>query len=68
MQKQRTNWPNAWPTWKVNDVTVAKGGMEEEVLMVAPVPFFVVVNGLYSDIHVVDLLERLSSPLTDAQT
>ena len=67
IRAKATNWPNTWPTWKVSDVTVAKGGVEKEVLMVAPIPFFTVVDGLDSDIHAIDMLERLSL-LTDAQT
>ena len=67
IRTKAANWPNTWPKWKVNDVTVAKGGVKKEVLMVAPVPFFTVVDGLDSDIHAIDMLERLSS-LTDAQT
>lgn len=73
IQAKATNWPTTWPTtWKVSDMTVAKeegGGVleQEEVLMVAPVPFCTVIDSLDTGIHTLDMLECLSS-LTDAET
>ena len=67
VQGKAAGWPNNWPVWKVSNLTAAKGGVEKEIITVAPVPFFTVMDGLDEDLHAIDLLERFVS-MQDAHT
>ena len=67
VQGKAAGWPTNWPVWKVSDLTATKGGVEKEIITVAPVPFFTVMDGLDEDLHAIELLERFVS-MQDAHT
>jgi len=59
------NFPEQWPAWARTDVH--RDGEEVEIMQIAPVPFFTVLDGLDHDLDLLEVHERLSS-LSDADT
>ena len=64
VQGKAAGWPTTWLVWKVSNLTATKGGVEKEIITVAPVPFFTVMDGLLDeDLHAIELLERFNGPI-----
>ena len=61
------NFPLEWPVWSRAEIRNDRSSETVEVMQLAPVPFFTVMDGLDHDLDVLEVHERLSS-LTDAET
>ena len=58
LDQKSTNWPTSWPIWKASEVTGT--GVVGEPMLLAPVPFYTVIDGLEEDLDNLELAERLS--------
>ena len=60
-------FPSEWPVWSRAEVRNNPRREVVEIMQMAPVPFFTVMDGLDHDLDILEVHERLSS-LTDAAT
>ena len=66
VEDKSANFPAQWPAWSRTEVH--NGASENaEIMQIAPVPFFTVLDGLDHDLDLLEVHERLSS-LSDADT
>ena len=54
------NWPPTWPIWKASEVSAAVGGLSGDMMLIAPVPFYTIIDGL-DHLDALELAEWLSS-------
>ena len=59
LDQKSANWPTSWPVWKASEVT--GDGVTGDSMLLAPVPFYTVIDGLDQDLDNLELAERLSS-------
>ena len=60
IDSMRDKWPDTWPVFKFNEVKDGNGN-NVMLMKIAPVPFFVVQDGLDEDLEAGLLLERIQS-------
>ena len=57
LDQKSANWPTSWPVWKASEVM--GNGVVGEPMLLAPVPFYTVIDGLDQDLDNLELAERL---------
>ncbi len=57
----RDNWPTKWPVFKVGELKEQDNGNDVTIMKIAPMPFFVVQDGLDKDLDAGLMLERIQS-------
>ncbi len=60
IDSMRDKWPDTWPVFKFHEVKDDNGN-DAMLMKIAPVPFFVVLDGLDEDLEAGLLLERIQS-------
>ena len=58
LDQNSANWPTSWPVWKASEVMGTS--VVGEPMLLAPVPFYTVIDGLEQDLDNLELVERLS--------
>ncbi len=60
VDSMREEWPDQWPVFKASELRDTRG-VDSMIMKIAPVPFFVVQDGLEMDLSAEAVLERIQS-------